>query len=62
VQGFQEKQEILQEKKLIGNPDFLQDSHLKREHLAYFPQASLQGVLTKQGSFITKGQFTLKPV
>ena len=36
VQGFQEKQEILQEKKLIGNPDFLQDSHLKREVSSLF--------------------------
>ncbi len=44
---------------MIGNPDFLQDSHLKREHFVYFPQASLQGVLTKQESFIIKDQFTL---
>ena len=57
--GFQEKQEIPQEKKLIGNPDFVQDSHLKRECLVYFPQAFLQCVLTNQERYIIKGQFTL---
>jgi hypothetical protein len=35
--GIQEKQEILQEKKLIGNPNFLQGSHLNREASNYFP-------------------------